>query len=117
MLKFPMIDSLGLLTRELHTDGTMYVRAEDLERVLAEGVEVFGTNLADSGQCAGPTPQWFFSLKREDKDTHTGLIINSKPIQKDTAESLLKEYLDSYTVTAGSPVYSWYQRAKRLVGG
>jgi hypothetical protein len=58
-----------------------FVPAVVLEKILSEGVEVY---LPDpSGNSS--------SILKDQYDTHTGLTINIKLIQKDTHESLLRE--------------------------
>jgi hypothetical protein len=52
-------------------------------------------------------------------DTHTALLINVQPIQKDSAESLLREIVDGYDKDQyqyGTKIHERIERAKRLLG-
>lgn len=87
-----------------------YVLAADVEKLLSEGIEVFG----------GRAGADFWSQSPQISDNHTGLLINIRPIEpKDTAESLLKEIVSKTECKNWNPG-DWFglvNRAKRLTGG
>ena len=95
MSKFPLIEEdLGLEVHKcqetMHpgTDGTRYmIDAEPLERLLRQAPVVYGTI---SGK--------YFCFDRKEAEvlnTHSARLIGVKPIKNDTAESLLREYVNS----------------------
>lgn len=115
--KYPLIKRCFPECHIFHSRWNTYsINAEDLERELEKAVRVYGTNLNDNGIAAGDDPQWFLSIKREKNDTHTALLIGVEPIQKDTAESLLRDIVNSYWATPEQH-NQLIERAKRLLEG
>jgi hypothetical protein len=86
------------------------VRAADVEALLEKGVRVYGTP---------DIPAVAWGAKPHMLDTHTALLINVRPIVKDTAEGLLRELValdDKPLATISADCYSKIiERAKRLL--
>lgn len=60
----------------------------------------------------------FWSDISADNDTHRALLINIEPLEKDSAESLLKEFADFFNkVESNSKLEKLLDRAKRLLKG
>lgn len=97
MSKYPLIESLGLnLGPTLYTitksngeieRGPLYVLADDLEAALIKAPVVRSYSDKGAWQATWPAPQF----SEDDGCTHTARLICIQPIQKDTAESLLRE--------------------------
>lgn len=47
-------------------------------------------------------------------ETHSALLIDIQPIRKDSAESLLREFLDQRGTRVGI-THDWFERAQRLL--
>jgi hypothetical protein len=95
-MTYPLIKELGLLPIEgelHHSKGTPYeartqgalIRADDLERVLNQGVRVYGEKISSSGQII-----W---CKETDTHiictSHTALLVDIRPIAPPQAELVL----------------------------
>ncbi|RJP50493.1 MAG: hypothetical protein C4586_05780 [Anaerolineaceae bacterium] len=100
-MTYPRIKELGL---EVQT-GSManYINAEDLERILEQGVRVYIARSKTDGAILNTTT---IDGYRNDYYQTQALMIGEKPIQRDTAESLLSEYIKtlkeySYTPKSG----------------
>lgn len=95
-----------------------YVRASDLEALLAKGVRVWFNDYASTGKdgnvdCARYKPRA--------SDDHTALLINIQPIKKETAEDVLRDYLRNFDNGRGEHDWDgdsfvdWLERAKRVL--
>lgn len=84
-----------------------FVRAVDLERVLAEAPVV---------ECpSGHQDYWYApTLERSGNPTHTARLVCVKPIVRDTAESLLREIVRM--IDACEADQQLLKRARRLLG-
>lgn len=99
---FPLIKELGLQVLKVNrSDQTGYSRyevvlANKLEKLLAEGVRVYGLH----GDMPNPEKHIYWSaLKNGEKFANqtgeVGLLIGIKPIERDdTAEGLLREWIE-----------------------
>lgn len=81
MTKFKNIEALGLSISEYNGGlkyGTCFVYAADLEALLEKGVRVYGVanSLLNSAAYSSLTEH------RGGRDTHTGILIDYKPIPK-----------------------------------
>jgi len=87
-MTYPLIKELGLEPEEAQywDPSDEVVCAKDLERVLSQLIKVTGLRKVEDDR-------WIFSEYPSSGDTHTALLLNVKPIEKDTAESLLKEWV------------------------
>ena len=110
--KFPLIEGLGI-TVYAPSAPDSYISAQDLERVLSEGVEVTSS---DDQRCfyRGIDPN------RPGHDLVQGLVIGLKPIERDTADKFVKdmhEYLSKFSGwNVPDDVKKFEERAKKLVG-
>lgn len=71
--------------------GCKAIKASEVEQLLASGVEVFG-----SRDCTGVSPDKF------NGDTHSGIILSYKPIEKEqpvSKEELLMELKEVFSVS------------------
>lgn len=117
--RFPLIEQLGLDVDwgRLNTEGrahrgpSHWIRAEDLERVLEQ---------APTMSCQKNDLGFWRALESSKKnetyplDTHTARLLCVQPIVKDTAESLLREFVDSDGVTM---LKQFIERAKKVLEG
>lgn len=117
MTKYPLCEELGL------TIETRYILAADLERILSQapvvwgqknkyGVTEWGQYNDEQMETEGPSPF----------DTHTARLIGIKPIVKDTAESLMRDYLVEYEKFMRGEgdsisVEPWVKRVRKLLEG
>lgn len=87
-----------------------FIRASLFEKLLGEGVEVFGRTKDDVA--------W---IKFKDVvDKYRALVVGIKPIEQDSAEKFLKDlikYCDGGPGGIDSNARELYDRAKRLTGG
>jgi hypothetical protein len=93
--QFPKIKECGL---EVYRSDflNVYVRADALEKLLSQGVVVYGKPDAIIDH-TGVGKACFYG-SNDHLATHTALLINVKPIVKpDTAESLLREIVDDHS--------------------
>jgi len=111
MTKFPLCEELGL------TIETRYILAADLERLLRRAPVVYGHKSGDLGNMA-----WVDYEKEQLHwtPTHTALLLNVKPIKKDTAKSLLRDYLVEYEKFKRGEgdsisVEPWVKRVRKLL--
>lgn len=115
MSKFKNIEALGLVTYAhpwgMERRSEEFVRAVDLESLLSQGVRVYN---AHSAQGRPYERTWFTN------ETHTAtqsaLLIGMRPIERDTAEGLLREALADCRTFGGLVGEAWLERAMRLVG-
>lgn len=100
MTNFPHVKALGLplstghitLHGELSGQWGSWVRASDLEKLL-EQAPVVHSHILPSDENRGPAyDAWF--LKKYNDDTHTALLVGVKPIERDTAELILRDLLE-----------------------
>lgn len=83
--------------------------AEPINKILAEGVEV--TTYTEKGL---DFANWVAPLDRPGATpTHKALLINIQPIQKETAEDVLRDCLDNGLLTTDQ---EFRQRAKAVLG-
>ena len=94
--KYPRIEGLGLAyhqwpSREIQGH---WVLADDLERILSEGVKVHAHYKTDKPRYWGPSENGQFD------DTHTGLVIGIKPIPHpktvEVTEAMIDEMLEEW---------------------
>ena len=101
MTKYPCIDEIGLTPYPSYTIsgshmkepqvGGYQVCADDLEALLARGVRM-------NGSLEPEYKTWLMeSNGRATTPTHSALLIDIKPIQRDTAEGLLREIVEKCT--------------------
>ena len=112
--QYPLIARLGA-TLWRATTGTTYgeyfdcVKADSLERILSEAPVVYGQN-----------PGYGYTISRCPSDTHSYLVVGADKIAKDSAESLLREFIEKYgelRVGYVDAFADWRDRAKRLLEG
>ncbi len=135
MSDFPLCKELGLevipnVTSQWGQGGSFQfnaIRAVEVEALLEKGVRVECQKLGESNLTDQHGPGWnadevgMWSDKTvAHKFTHTALLINIKPIARDTAEGLLREYLAEYDKFIRGeheaiPVTPWVERVKRLL--
>ena len=114
-VKFEMCERVGLTIHD-HAEPAYhlgkYVRAEDIERVLAEAVTVYGHVKEGKPNWWGPRENGQFN------DTHTALLINVRPIKpKDSAEQVLKEWVQYCEGSAKPGTYdNLLYRARKVLG-
>ncbi len=114
--EFKLVKSLGLDVMHDHrvSPPRPYVRASDLESLLEKGVRA-----TKYQKRLSPMSHWntdeVYGTATEDA-THTGLLIGIEPIVRDTAESLLREFVDTYDGKIKTSVAQVIERAKRLLG-
>ncbi len=121
MSDFKLIKELGL---EVHEhDYVEYIDPAELESLLAKGVRV------ELCKRENAIPEYQVSLSFHTNKTHTGLLIGITPIQKDTAESLLREFERVFakswvagkrsTIVINDNAKAWdlCERAKKLLEG
>jgi len=113
-VKFEMCEWVGLEIKgaSYHYGDTMVVRASDVERVLAEGKQVFFQKDTHS------TGMSYCCDVKDDLDTHSGLLIAITPIKpKDTAEQVLKEWVQYCEASAKPGTYdNLLYRARKVLG-
>jgi hypothetical protein len=97
---------LGLETVKMSQNVTV-VCANDLERALEKGVRV-NAKLYDNGVFG----EWYD--RPQDDDTHTGIVVGITPIERDTAESLLREIIKAWR--PDGEVGPLIERAKKVLG-
>lgn len=114
MTKYPLCEELGL------TIETRYILAADLERILSQAPVV---DMVEACQMGGKS--FYRTITMADKDdaaTHTARLIGIKLIEKDTAESLLRDYLVEYEKFMRGEgdsisVKPWVKRVRKLLEG
>lgn len=109
---FPHIKELGLGVYYRHAftaEGDHYVRAADLEALLAKGVRVYGDpNIMG---------QVWSDRNSLNLDTHTALLVGIEPIKRDSAEDVLRDMIEQWDGLNGySRLQELLERAKRVVG-
>lgn len=110
--KYPLCEAAGFgVMRNTWNDTgpRMILDADHTERILAAApvVETWGAQQA-----------WYMPGYREgDPLTHTARLVGIRSIVRDTAESLLREYLAAYENhnLAKIPVTEWVCRARKLL--
>jgi len=92
MKQYPLIEDCGLEVETYYAGGKdviYYVKAAPLQKLLSEGVKVNGG--ITSYNSDKPKDNWGFdSHYKDDTSTHTGLVINIKPIQKEVPITITK---------------------------
>lgn len=121
MSKFPLIEKLGVRVNAYENQPGVYsyeVNAEELERVLERAPVVFG-RLVTSARGMSWLDLPIEKIHQPTTITHTARLLMIEPIQKDTAEGLLREFTNQVDKDFGmsSPWQSLYERAKRLLEG
>lgn len=110
--KYPLIEKLGAeilighRTFPYSSGYHEYVRAEDLERILENALRVKGVSHEVSG---GYSWAWTFD---EARATHEAILLRPQPLRKDTAEDLLREFVNEYP---REDFPNFYDRAKKLL--
>lgn len=80
--KYPRIKEIGLDLKCVYGTFVYYVRADDIEAKLQEGIEMYGYPYAN---------KWLIGMFQRDEDTHRFLAIPLGPIVKeDTREAKIK---------------------------
>lgn len=92
MSQFPLIKALGLFVQERCLGGKAHVNAADLEALLSKGVRV----QAYKGPASRLGGMWILEGQHDADSTHTALLIDVRPIERDTAEGLLFALLGAY---------------------
>lgn len=102
------------------------VFASDLERELSKAVRVYGHDTWDfenggvpkkAGMRFWDTNSDVIVLERPIECTHSALLIGIEPIQKDTAEGLLREMVEKADKYDRRELgEDWFQRARKLLG-
>jgi hypothetical protein len=114
-MTYPLIKELGLdldVFANYQNCENWYVRAADLERVLSQGVYMSMPPRKDTdGLWAAHETVIGETLIGH---THTGLLIGVKPIQRDTAEGLLRELVNEST-SIGQKGSDLLERARKLL--
>lgn len=124
MREFKLIKELGLVAEYQPSNNRMrvgeeWVKASDLEALLEKGVRVYGAK----GQSVREDLRdgnWFLSRENWPEADTTALMINIRPIVKDTAESLLEECMriiddGRSKVTVDPRSQELYERARKLL--
>lgn len=126
MSDFPRIKELGLEVTETHIswsggtpkpDVVYNIRAADLERLLSQGVRVYVKYYESPKIIVARGDNGFVG----EQATHTAFLIGTKPIVRDTAESLLREFVKKVEKNASlMAASSWddfdfIERARALV--
>lgn len=109
MTKYPLCEELGL------TIETRYILAADLERILSQAPVV---DMVEACQMGGKS--FYRTITMADKDdaaTHTARLIGIKLIEKDTAESLLREIVYGLSENQSKWATKLIDRAKKLLEG
>jgi len=120
-MSFPMCEKMGLKVELMWPVNTVshganlgysVVSAADLEKLLSEGVALHSY---------GSKAEWYTDFNRDfckrQENAVSALAINIQPIEKDTAEGLLKELLAECPSNIDIKWQSWFERAKKLTGG
>lgn len=117
MERFELCERVGLVPYkgEVAVDkcaikGT-FIRAEDVELLLSDGVTVYGCYRADKSENIWSDCQ---STDDETIDTHQATLIAVKPIAKPvTADELLREYAESICPSTHD---GWCKRVREYLG-
>lgn len=88
-----------------------WVLWKDIEAALANGVTVWGSRRHSELPTGWDTQKGYDAIP----NTHTGYVIGIRPIQKDTAESLLRELINLDVTWLGDPG-NLIERAKAFLG-
>ena len=80
-------------------------KVEPINKMLSEGTKVEGY-FTDSGY-------WIYDIS---KPTHKALLINIEPIKKDTAEDVLRDFVEAWEGRSGFTGKELSQRAKAVLG-
>lgn len=83
-MTYPLIKELGLEVISRGIDHVVMV--QDLERLLSQGVRVHGCDTANDEN--------LWTTTNSNGETHTGLLIGVKPLEKDSADGLLRETIN-----------------------
>jgi len=108
-MKYPLIKDLGLEPFWIQAPkGRHWILADDLERVLSEGVEVYGFGINDGADWAQDS---------RGGRTHKGLLIGVKPIKQETCRDVLKDALHMIAFSGEKYVdaYEVLDRAKAAI--
>ena len=70
---------------------------EPVNKMLAEGVEVWGYPPSESAK-----EDHIWGVQKDEHLTHKALLINIQPIKKETAEDVLKELVQNWSRTSGT---------------
>jgi hypothetical protein len=125
MSRYPLCEKLGLKVKcydlkkwafaEEHPSHGIYccyVGASELERLLSEGVAVFGPY--DISRCE-PLESLALSKEAAGNDKFSGLILNYKPIEKEqpvTKEEIIK-FIEDYSHSKNSSAVEFVNRLKK----
>lgn len=120
--KYPLCEAAGLeVVPKKKIDELLlpqdYVRASEVERMLSEAPVVYGF---DAHQGSDKRAWLFDERKNEDFQTHTARLVCIQPVQRDTAESLLRELIELQEcdhLSLPSDYISLKNRAKALLEG
>lgn len=103
-MKYQLIESLGLeVVPECNSD---WVSADALERALANAPVVYGGKIPATGLMQ-------YDEQPGTQDTHIARLVCVQAIQKDTAESLLRELIECPAWEG--PFKSLQERARKLL--
>lgn len=113
--QFKNIKRLGLDLKTFDNKLGVYVRADDLEKLLSAApvVDVYGW-------VCGSKRYWRTPNISEHDGTHTAILVGITPIVKDTADSLLREYLEKFAGERDMSIaerYAWVIRVRALIEG
>jgi hypothetical protein len=110
MSKYPLTESLGVASYQM--DGHRYVRAADLERILEQApvVHRYGEP-ADDDYLWWPKEREHCEIAR-----YAARLVCVQPIVKDTAESLLREFVDAFMSMPNFKPGPLMDRARKLLG-
>lgn len=119
MTDYPLCKQMGLPTVEMRSwiDGiehALCVKADDLEAKLAAAPVVYG-HMRDDGHFYVPDPRLGLRSGTDMKDTHTARLLCVSEIKRDTAESLLREYISMPEVVSYAPFRDWKDRVRKLL--
>lgn len=112
---FEKCEAVGLKVTELATnypDTDFWVRAADVQRLLSDGVTVYGS---PAHGLVSPGPIAWDHTERM-TDTHKGLLIGIKPTAPPvTAEGLLREYTNRIS-NDSHEFRDWEKRVREYLG-
>lgn len=122
---FPLCNQAGLSFWKEYDSGITMILATDVEALLAKAPTVQMQHLNESGLVDEHGPGWIAhepSTRMRgvgEGITHVGRVVLIEPIQKDTAESLLRELMMAHesagTYFGSGKVDSIAMRAKKLL--